>query len=298
TTNGAVTDIDGKYSIMVKSTTTQLRFSGTGLVTQTLNIPASNSLDVTMSQDVQKIGEVVVTALGVKREEKSLGYSTQKVSGEELSDAKEANFINSLQGRVAGVSITGSSNLGGSSRILLRGLRSINFENQPLFVVDGIPMNNENVATLDQARGALGYDYGNAIQDINPDDIESINVLKGPSATALYGSRGSNGVIIITTKKGVAREKNEKYSPIGVTLNIGFGMKKIYNLPKYQNRYGGGASPDFIESDIHPGEYRSEFEYDGSWGPELLGQEVYQWDSYYPSMPNYNKKTPWVDRKS
>ena len=294
TTNGAVTDIDGKYSIMVKSTTTQLRFSGTGLVTQTLNIPASNSLDVTMSQDVQKIGEVVVTALGVKREEKSLGYSTQKVSGEELSDAKEANFINSLQGRVAGVSITGSSNLGGSSRILLRGLRSINFENQPLFVVDGIPMNNENVATVDQARGALGYDYGNAIQDINPDDIESINVLKGPSATALYGSRGSNGVIIITTKKGVAREKNEKYSPIGVTLNIGFGMKKIYNLPKYQNRYGGGASPDFIESDIHPGEYRSEFEYDGSWGPELLGQEVYQWDSYYPSMPNYNKKTPWV----
>jgi len=294
TTNGTVSDIDGKYSIKVKSTTTQLRFSGTGLTTRTVDIPASNSLDLTMQPDVQKIGEVVVTALGIKREEKSLGYSTQKVSGDDLAAAKEANVINSLQGRVAGVSITGSSNMGGSSRILLRGMRSINFENQPLFVVDGIPMNNENVATVDQQRGALGYDYGNAIQDINPDDIESINVLKGPSATALYGSRGSNGVIIITTKKGVAREKSEKYSPIGVTLSTGWSMKKIYNLPKYQNRYGGGASSDFIESDIHPGELRSEFEYDGSWGPELLGQEVYQWDSYVPSMANYNKKTPWV----
>ena len=301
TTIGTSTDIDGNYKLSVPAETKQLRFSGVGMTTRTVDLIASDVLDVTMETNVLNLNQVVVTALGVKREEKSLGYATQMVTGEELSTAKEANFINSLQGKVAGVTISGSSNLGGSSRILLRGVRSINFENQPLFVVDGVQINNGNFATRDQVRGALGYDYGNAAQDINPDDIESVNVLKGASATALYGSQGANGVIIITTKKGVARKVGTGKLPIGVTFTTGISFADVAILPDYQNKYGGGASPEFIPSDLFPeldanGDpipNRANFEYDGSWGPEMNGQQVYQWDSYYPSLPNYGKKSAW-----
>ena len=293
TTNGTSTDIDGNYKLNVPADTKQLQFSGVGLTTQVVDIGSTDMMNITMQPDIKTLNTVVVTALGVRREQKSLGYATQQVSGESVSTAKETNFLNSLQGKVAGVQITGSSNIGGSSRILLRGVRSINYENQPLFVVDGVPFNNGNFTTVDQRRGALGYDYGNAAQDINPDDIESINILKGSSATALYGSRGANGVIIVTTKRGSARAKGEGRLPIGLSITTGVTMSSLLILPEYQDRYGGGASPDFVASDIHPGELRSNFEYDGSWGPEMLGQSVYQWDSYYPSMPNYNKKTPW-----
>ncbi|CAN5413157.1 SusC/RagA family TonB-linked outer membrane protein [soil metagenome] len=293
TTTGTTTDIDGNYQLKVSTDAKQLRFSGVGLKAQTTDIGTSDNLSISMLNEVSKLNEVVVTALGVRREEKSLGYSTQQVTGDEVSTSRETNFINSLQGKVAGVQITGSSNLGGSSRILLRGIRSINYENQPLFVVDGIPFNNGNFGTVDQRRGALGYDYGNAAQDINPDDIESINVLKGSAASALYGARGANGVILVTTKKGVARAKGEGKLPIGISLTTGIQFSSVSVLPEYQDRYGGGASSDFVPSDIHPGEERSNFEYDGSWGPEMNGQQVYQWDSYYPSLPNYNKKTAW-----
>ena len=177
-------------------------------MTRTVDLTASDQVNITLEPNIQQLNQVVVTALGVPREQKSLGYATQQVQGEDISLAKEGNFINSLQGRVAGVQISGSSNIGGSSRILLRGVRSISYENQPLFVVDGVPVNNGNFTTTDQVRGALGYDYGNAAQDINPDDIETINVLKGSSASALYGAQGANGVIIITTKKGKADRKS------------------------------------------------------------------------------------------
>jgi len=294
TTQGTSTDIDGNYSLTVPQTAKSLRFSGIGMKTKDVAIGASNVMDVVLDADVLKLDEVVVTALGIKRSEKSLGYSTQQVSGEQVSTAKETNFINSLQGKVAGVNITGSSNLGGSSRILLRGVRSISYENQPLFIVDGVPINNSNFATTDQVRGAHGYDFGNAAQDINPDDIESINVLKGSSASALYGAQGANGVIIITTKKGVARSRTGKKSPVGVSFTTGITFSKVAVLPDYQNIYGGGASEDFIQSGLDTTQLRSNFEYDGSWGPKMNGQLVRQWDSYYPSMPNYNKVTPWV----
>jgi len=294
TTNGTSTDIEGNYSISVSAAAKALRFSGIGMITKDVQIGASTSVDVTLDADVLKLDEVVVTALGVKRSEKSLGYSTQRVGGDDVSTAKEANFINSLQGKVAGVNITGSSNMGGSSRILLRGIRSISYENQPLFVVDGVPINNSNFTTADQARGAKGIDFGNAAQDINPDDIAEISVLKGSSATALYGAQGANGVIIVTTKKGTARVKDGKRSPVGVSLSSGITFSKVSVLPEYQNRYGGGASEDFLPTDADPNILRSNFEYDGSWGPEMNGQLVRQWDSYYPSMPNYGKTTPWV----
>ncbi|MBP6334044.1 MAG: SusC/RagA family TonB-linked outer membrane protein [Bacteroidia bacterium] len=294
TTIGTSTDMDGNYSISVPSTAKSLRFSAIGMKTKDVPLTASNVMEIVLDEDVLNLDEVVVTALGVKRESKSLGYATQQVKGSDVSTAKEANFINSLQGKVAGVSITGSSNIGGSSRILLRGVRSISYENQPLFIVDGVPVNNSNFTTLDQTRGAKGIDFGNAAQDINPDDIESINILKGSSASALYGARGANGVILITTKKGTARTKSGKKSPIGVSFTTGITFSKVAVLPDYQNRYGGGASEDFIPSDIDTNNVRSNFEYDGSWGPEMNGQMVRQWDSYYPSMPNYGKTTPWV----
>ncbi len=294
TTNGTSTDIDGNFSISVSAAAKTLRFSGIGMKTKDVALTASNSVDVLMDPDILRLDEVVVTALGVKREEKSLGYATQTVRGEDVTLAKETNFINALQGKVAGVSITGSSNIGGSSRILLRGVRSISYENQPLFIVDGIPINNSNFATLDQARGAKGYDFGNAAQDINPEDIENVTILKGSSASALYGAQGANGVIIITTKRGTARVKGGTKSPIGVSYTSGITISKVSVLPEYQDRFGGGASDAFLPSAMYPGDERSNFEYDGSWGPELNGQLVHQWDSYYPTLPNYGKKTPWV----
>ena len=199
TTIGTTTDIDGNCKIGVPTTTKQIQISGVGFMTRTVDLTASDQVNITLEPNIQQLNQVVVTALGVPREQKSLGYATQQVQGEDISLSKEGNFINSLQGRVAGVQISGSSIIGGSSRILIRGVRSISYENQPLFVVDGVPVNNGNCTTADQVRGALGYDYGNAAQDINPDDIETINVLKGSSASALYGAQGANGVIIITT---------------------------------------------------------------------------------------------------
>jgi TonB-linked SusC/RagA family outer membrane protein len=301
---GTITDEEGKYKLNIPLNTKQIQFSGIGFNTITTDLSISDSINITMTTNVNILNDVVITALGVKREEKSLGYAVQTLDGSEVSTINETNFINSLQGRIAGVSITGSSNLGGSSRIILRGVRSISFENQPLFIVDGVPIDNSNFATKDQIRGALGYDFGNAAQDINPDDIETINVLKGSTATALYGSQGANGVIIINSKKGISRTPGSGKMPIGITLSSGITFSEVSVLPEYQNRYGGGAAStlpndpktysDFLISTLHPGEQRSNFEYDGSWGPEMLGQMVYQWNSYYPSMPNYNKKTPWI----
>lgn len=293
TTNATATDDDGNYSITVKSSAAVLIFKSIGMTTKEIVLGPSNVLNVSLVEDAKLLDEVVVTAFNVKRSEQSLGYSTQKIDGAALLESKTANFVNNLQGKVAGVQITGSSNLGGSSRIILRGIRSITGENQPLFVVDGVPMNNNNITTADQARGALGYDYGNAIQDLNPEDIESIDVLKGATASALYGSQGANGVIMITTKKGTARKMTNGKSPLGISVGSGVSWSKVALLPEYQNKYGGGASPEFVPSDLFPGEPRAEFEYDGSWGPALNDTMVYQWDAYYPELANYGKKTPW-----
>ena len=288
---GTVTDLDGYYELDVPAGYGTLSFSFVGYTTQDVEVGDQTSINVTMVEGVA-LKDVVITALGVSREEKALGYATQEVSGDEISKAREVNVVNSLQGRVAGVQITGSSNLGGSSRMIIRGANSITGNNQPLFVVDGVPLDNSNFTTANQARGAGGYDYGNAIQDINPDDIETINVLKGPTAAALYGDRAANGVVIITTKKG--RALSTKNSPIGVSVNSSLQFNQVYVLPNYQNQYGGGAGPFFLPSSTDSTQETVQFDYDGSWGPAFNGQQVRHWNSYDEwDTDNYNQLREW-----
>lgn len=235
TTAGTVTETDGTYSLEVPPGGTRLVFSYTGFETVDVTLGASNVVDVVMLEGVT-LETAVVTALGITRDERSLGYSVDEVDGADLTNVRDANLVNFLAGRAAGVTVVGSSgNLGGSSRITIRGIKSISGGNQPLFVVDGIPMDNSNFTTTEQARGGGGYDFGNAIQDLNPEDIEDISVLKGQAAAALYGSRGANGVIMVTTKKGSARQG------LGVSFNSSLTFDQIAFYPEYQNEYGGGV---------------------------------------------------------
>ncbi len=297
TMNGTITEVDGTYKITVSDTATTLVFSYVGYTTKEIKIEGK-VIDAMLLEGIE-MEKIVVTALGISRKEKSLGYATQSIDGDALTQTRDANVVNSLQGKIAGVQITGSSNLGGSSRILLRGASSIKGQNQPLFVIDGVPLDNSNFAARDnsstgkdQQRGGGGYDYGNAIQDINPDDIESVNVLKGPAATALYGNRGANGVIMITTKKGKMGKKGK--SPIGVTISSGFQFNEVAVLPNYQNQYGGGAGDVFSTSTIDTNQKVVDFGYDGSWGPKFGDQQVRQWDSYDDwDNNNYGKTRAW-----
>lgn len=282
TTQGTITDADGHYSIQVESNDQVMVFSFIGMAPREIVAGTSTVLDVVLDPGDIILDEVVVTALGLSREKKALGYSVQEVSGTELSESRDANIVNSLSGKVAGVSVTGAQgNMGGSSRILIRGASSVNGNNQPLFVVDGIPFDNSGFNTRDTERGGGGYDYGNMAQDINPDDIENISVLKGPTAAAIYGSRAANGVILITTKKG-SRKKG-----IGVSINSGITFEQVALLPKYQNTYGGGGENVFGGSEWHTTEIIDGTEYnvvdfgvDESWGPKYDGQMALHWDSF------------------
>ena len=298
TTIGAETDFDGKYSIQA-NTGDVLQFSYIGMITQEKVVGASNTINVVMQTD-NVLEEVVVTALGIKREKKSLGYSTQEVKGDDVNTIKDANFINSLSGKVAGIDVQSSGTIGGSTNVVIRGYSSLSNSNQALFVIDGVPISNLNSNDIYQQAGRGGYDYGNAASDINPDDIESINVLKGGAATALYGSRAANGVIVITTKKG------SKQKGIGVTINSSVTFNKFNKdtFAEYQNQYGAGYYDGW-----HPGGFYFEdqngdgideaytlADWDGSYGivefdPNLL---VHQWDSFYPELAGFGQATPWV----
>jgi len=210
TTIGAITDVDGKYTLAVPADKNVLLVSFVGMKTQEITLGESNVLDVVLNPDVLMLEDVVITALGIQREKKALGYSVQDVSGDEITKVRENNVINSLSGRVAGVQVTNTSGaVGASSRIVLRGVNSLTGNNQPLFVVDGVPINNSDFGST----GTDGVNRGSGAMDLNPNDIENIAVLKGPNAAALYGSRAGNGVILITTKKG--------YSKTGKTQMIG-----------------------------------------------------------------------------
>ena len=216
TTSGTVSDIDGKYTVEVPEGATTLIFSYTGFSTSELEITSADILDVTLQEGVT-LNEAVVTALGISREKKALGYSVQDVKGDDLQVARDPNAINALSGKVAGLQIISSSgNVGSSSRVIIRGASSITGNSEPLFVLNGIPLDNTGFNGNSQYGGV---DYGSPVSDINPEDIESITVLKGPNAAALYGSRAANGVILINTKTG----KNSK-SRLGVSYsgNVGF----------------------------------------------------------------------------
>ncbi len=304
TTTGTQTDFDGNYSIEAEEGQV-LVFTYIGQKEVNQTVGASNTINVQMEEDAQALDEVVVTALGISREKKSLGYATTEVKGDQVNTAKETNFMNSLSGKVAGLDVKKSSSLGGSSNIILRGYTSITGNNQPLFVVDGTPISNSNTNTTGQTEGRGGYDYGNAAMDINPEDIESVNVLKGAAASNLYGSRAANGVIIITTKSG------EKNKGLGVTVNSGVSLGKYDKdtFPKYQNQYGAGYGPyysgpggHFFEQDIDGDgidDLTTVFTEDASFGaafdPNLL---VYQWNAFYPESPVYLQATPWVAGKN
>jgi len=304
TTSGAQTDFDGKYAI--KASPTQiLIFSYIGMTSQEVKA-ASTTLNVKMQSTTVELEGVVVTALGIKREKKALGYATQQVSGDEVSDVKSSNFVNSLSGKVAGLEIKTSGNFGGSTNVVIRGNNSIAGNNQALFVVDGIPVDNGNSNSGDQKAGRGGYDYGNAASDINPDDIESINVLKGAAATALYGSRASNGVVMIVTKKG----KKRKGLGISINSSVTLGNADKSTLPKYQSKYGAGYGPYYDSADGYfnladingdgVDDLTTPFTEDASYGaafdPSLL---VYQWNSIYPQLTDtYQKATPWVAGKN
>lgn len=300
TDRGTQTDFDGKYSLEV-SQGEILVFSYLGMATAEYPVSSVTTIDVVMKPDAAQLEEVVVTALGISREKRSLGYATEEVSGAEVNTAKEGNFINSLSGKVSGLDIKKSSTLGGSSNIIIRGYTSLTGNNQPLFVVDGVPISNQNTNTGDQQTGRGGYDYGNAAMDINPDDIASVNVLKGAAASALYGSRAANGVIIITTKTG---RKNEA---LGVTISSGvtFSNVDLSTFTKYQKEYGAGYGPYWESADGYfnvadvDGDGTDDlvvpFVDDASFGarfdPSLM---VFQWDAFYPESPNYLQATPWV----
>jgi TonB-dependent SusC/RagA subfamily outer membrane receptor len=199
---GTQTDLDGKYSIKAKLGDI-LIFSFVGMTETTFKVGSSSTADIKM-QDGVKLQEVVVTALGITREKKSLGYATQEVKAADLkSGTANGNFLNDLSGKVAGVAIRRNNNFGGSTNIVSRGVKSLTGNNQMLIVIDGVPINNSNTNSASQKNGrGTTFDYGNAAADINPEDIESVNVLKGAAASALYGYQAGNGVLMITTKKG------------------------------------------------------------------------------------------------
>ena len=253
---GTYTDVEGKFSISASGDAT-LSFSFLGYASQDVSVGSQSSLTVSMTPDARAIQEVAVTALGIKREKKALGYSAQNVSGEAMSLARETNVVNALSGKVAGLQISRTpGGLGASSRIVIRGNNSLGRNNQPLIVVDGVPINNF------QTNSAIewgGYDRGSGIGDINPDDVESMTVLKGPEATALYGVQGGNGAILINTKKGRARKG------IGVQVNSNTSFESPLYTPEVQTEYAQGSGGVF------------DIKGSSAWGPKIAGQAVDDW---------------------
>lgn len=293
-TTGTVTDATGKYSLEAPSDGT-LVFTFIGLTSQEIPINNQTTVNVQMAQDVQQLSEVVVTALGIERNKNELPFSAQEVRGDEVTRNRQTNFVNALSGKIAGVDIKAANTMGGSTNVIIRGYKSILGNNQALFVIDGIPVSNANTNTAAQRGGGVGTDYGNAAADINPDNIASINVLKGAAATALYGSRGMNGVVMITTKKG-------RRNSFDVTVNSGvtWGTIDKSTFARYQDEYGAGYALTFpgtltLDDGTLP---HVHYQADASYGPRYDGQLVYQWDALDPFHPNYRKATPWVAAKN
>jgi len=265
---GSITDVDGNYSLEAPDGAS-LNFSYIGYVDFVVEVGNQSIIDVVLQGDVTQLSEVVVTALGVERDVQALNYSVTDVAGDNFTEAREINVGNALTGRIAGVNVSSpSTGPAGSTRILIRGNKSLNGQNQPLYVVDGIPMDN---SIGDQAGLWGGADEGDGLSSISPDDIESITVLKGANASALYGSRGGNGVINIVTKQG------KKRKGVGVEFNSNYTFDVLYDQTELQTKYGAGGYNNGVS--IAPqtpsdgfGQGRS------SWGPALDGSPVYQWD--------------------
>jgi TonB-linked SusC/RagA family outer membrane protein len=273
TTRGVITDIDGNYSISVPSTSSVLVFSFVGMETQEVVVGNQTTINVTMISTTIGLDDVVVTALGISREKKSLGYSVGEVDGEDFQRVVQENVLNSLAGRVSGVAISSTGGAGSSVSMVIRGATSLTSDNQPLFVVDGIPMVNTLNNVKEMARDTKA-DYGNAISDINPEDIENVSILKGPSAAALYGSRAGNGVVLITTKSG------KRGKGMGVTITSNTVFESPYKYLEKHNLFANGQRP-FTQDNRPPNgmDFYSVPAGDSYWvGPELdKGMMAYQW---------------------
>jgi TonB-linked SusC/RagA family outer membrane protein len=298
---GTQTNPDGKFTLKVPQGNGALRFVYVGYATQTIALPAGNLLNVTMVADNNQLGEVVVTAFGIQRQKNTLPYAAQQLSGDDLNKTRVSNVASGLSGKISGLQITQGNSVGGSVNVVIRGSKSLTGNNQALFVVDGVPVDNSNNNSSGQKTGGGGYDYGNAAADINPDDIESVNVLKGAAASALYGSRAANGVIMITTKKSK--------STLGVTVNAGVTIGTIdkSTFVKYQKEYGAGRSDPYAKDGFLLTDVNGDGTQDltvptfapRSWGPRFdPNLMVYDWESFDPASPNYKKPKPWIAAKN
>ncbi|AWW29202.1 SusC/RagA family TonB-linked outer membrane protein [Echinicola strongylocentroti] len=278
TTTGASTDLDGQYTLNNVPEDAILVYSFIGYMSQEYSVKGKNTIDVSLSQDAEELGEVVVTALGISKEKEKLGYSVTEVGSEALDQARETNVANSLAGRVAGLVVKGTnSGPGGTSKITLRGLPSISGSGSPLYVINGIPMDNTQRGSAGQWGGS---DNGDGIGNLSPDDIESMTVLKGQAASALYGSRASNGVILITTKAG---KKGGEWS-LDYTMN--FMTEQAVDFTDFQNVYGqgtGGLKPTTASDAQTTGR--------SAWGAQMDGSQVIGFDGnnypYSPASENY-----------
>jgi TonB-linked SusC/RagA family outer membrane protein len=269
---GGQTDVNGKFTITA-NVNDVLRVAYIGYATQEVAVTSNTtSLNVVLVEQANSLNEVVVTALNISKDKKSLGYSVQGLKSKDISEAKETNFVNALAGKIAGVQVTNSQGDMGSSRIVIRGETSISKDNQPLFVVDGVVVDNRQFLGSGGSR-----DFANALSDLNSEDIESVSVLKGPNAAALYGSRAAAGVILIRTKTG----KGSK--GLGVTINSNTSFANVQVLPKYQNQYGQGSNGQFSYVDGKGGGLNDGV--DESWGPALDGALIPQFNSNGKAVP-------------
>ena len=272
--NGTTSDINGSYTIFVTDNNQVLTFSYLGYKTQKITIDSQRIINVQLEEIETNLDEIVVTALGLNRKTKELGYVVQELKSKEVTNVKTVNFLDNLAGKLAGVTISqGATGVGSSSKITIRGEASFS-NNNPLFVVDGTPINNNSVFnfTNEAAAGFQEIDFGNGAMEVNPDDIESVTVLKGPSAAALYGTRASNGVIVINTKDG------SKKQGLGVSINSSITFDSAFRLPDFQNEYGQGNSGNFEYVDGLGGGINDNITY--SWGPRLdAGNLIAQFDS-------------------
>ena len=274
TNNGTTSNLDGFYSIAILDKNQFITFSYLGYQTQKIKVDNLTEINVQLIEQQTNLNEIVVTALGVNRQTKELGYVVQEIKAKELTEVKTPNFLDNLSGKLAGVTISqGATGVGSSSKITIRGEASFS-NNNPLFVVDGTPINNNTVFnfTNEAAAGFQEIDFGNGAMEVNPDDIESVTVLKGPSAAALYGTRASNGVIVIKTKDG------SKKKGLGISINSSVTFDSAFRLPEFQNEYGQGQGGAFEYVDGLGGGTSDNITY--SWGPKLdSGNLIAQFDS-------------------
>ncbi|MBL7698189.1 MAG: SusC/RagA family TonB-linked outer membrane protein [Chitinophagaceae bacterium] len=266
---GTVSDNSGQFVLNTREERVTLVFSSTGYETQEVETNGANNLNVTLKLDTRNMSEVVVTAFGVERSKRALGYSTQSVDGSKLAEAREPNVANALKGKVAGVHINGSSaGAAGSSFVVIRGNSSLTGNNQPLYVVDGVPIDNQTLGSPGIFSGQR--DFGDGIGDINPDDIENVSVLKGPAAAALYGARGAHGVILITSKKGKSGRMN-------IDFNTNATFETLNVIPTFQNKWGGGYDDNHANFD--------QVTIDGQTVSQWPGWLIDNWGGEYDGRP-------------